>query len=287
MAGCVDNTDSIALTTTGGSLTADAIIDPASGEPPNALEINAGGLYVQGANGWLPLSATLAYSSADSPTFIATTSADLTSFIGPGDKIWLTQAGSLYFIVTAITATTITLYGGTGYTLTNAAITLPYFSKERSPIGFPLAPSSWTQQLVDTNINTKATPVSGTWYNPGSLSLVIPIGVWNVSYQVTHGGDGVGGTGDQSLILLTTLSTANNSSSDADWQARAQIGASVAVSGDFLLDATEFRFKEIALAAKATYFLNAQTLTSSVSEIYFRGNNSGGSTIIRAVSAYL
>lgn len=277
MAGCVNNTNSIALTTTGGALTADAIIDPASSEPPNPLGVSTTGLYVQGANGWLTLPAVLAYSTTDGPTFVATTSVDLTLFIGPGDKIWLTQSSSLYFIVTAITSSTLTLYGGTNYTLTNAAITLPYFSKWKSPIGFPLNPALWTQELNDTSEQFTSSPSASTWYNLGSLALSIPIGGWRVLYEVAGEVD----IGSPALLsMFVTLSTANNSASDTNFTGYFATG-----NAELNISQTIFREKYLLLAAKTAYFLNAQTAIGSASLIQFRGDKSP--TIIRAVCAYL
>jgi hypothetical protein len=58
-----------------------------------------------------------------------------------GDKIKLTQTTAKYFYIIAISYsspnTTVTVTGGSDYTVANAAITLPYFSKIENPQGFP------------------------------------------------------------------------------------------------------------------------------------------------------
>lgn len=279
MAGCVDNTDSIALTVSGGELTADAIIDPGSGEPPNPLEINAAGLYVQGANGWLPLPVTLAYSSAAAPVFVATTSVDLTSYIGPGDKIWLVQStSSLYFIVVGITSTTITLYGGTLYTLANSPITAPFFSKMNSPFGFPLSPASWTISINNSSALVQTSPVSGTWYNPGTgaLSVLIPAGIWQVSYQTFI--EVIASSG--AVAADATLSTANNSETDLDF-----------TSYEIQTDSADFGTtvnrgpKTLVLAVPTTYYLNYKATGSSLTSVGNDGSRSH--TIIQVVCAYL
>jgi hypothetical protein len=172
---CIVDTASINLTAAAGQLSADLVVDPGAGLAPNPLIVNAAGVYVIGSDGWIPLPTTLAFSSADGHTFVATTSADLRSFIGAGDKIRLVQSGvPAYFFVTAIAAGTITLYGGTDYVLAASAVSLPYFSKARSPIGFTLNPDKWTEVLKDSVDRSQAAAVAGTWYNPGSLSLAIP-----------------------------------------------------------------------------------------------------------------
>jgi len=63
---------------------------PLSADNLNHME---DGIY-NASFGWQPISATLTYASADSPTFVANTSVDLTSFISVGiesnsDNSWL------------------------------------------------------------------------------------------------------------------------------------------------------------------------------------------------------
>lgn len=90
-------------------------------------------------NGWISARATLTYASASAPTFVCNTSIDLTTRISVGMKIKLTQTTTKYFFVTAITSTTITLYGGTTYSVINSAISNVYFSSVQLPYGFPTA----------------------------------------------------------------------------------------------------------------------------------------------------
>jgi len=90
-------------------------------------------------NGWISARATLTYASASAPTFVCNTSTDLTTRISVGMKIKLTQTTTKYFFVTAITSTTITLYGGTTYSVINATISNVYFSSVQLPYGFPIA----------------------------------------------------------------------------------------------------------------------------------------------------
>ena len=90
-------------------------------------------------NGWISARATLTYASASAPTFVCNTSIDLTTRISVGMKIKLTQTTTKYFFVTAITSTTITLYGGATYSVINATISNVYFSSIQLPYGFPIA----------------------------------------------------------------------------------------------------------------------------------------------------
>ena len=88
-------------------------------------------------SGWIPAGETWTYASAT--TF--TISGDKTSKYQKGDKIKLTQTSAKYFRITDISYstpnTTITIDGMNLYTLANATITNPYYSKMENPQGFP------------------------------------------------------------------------------------------------------------------------------------------------------
>lgn len=49
----------------------------------------------------------------------------------------LTQTTVKYFTIFAVSGTTVSITGGTDYTLVNAPITLPSYSKAASPSGYP------------------------------------------------------------------------------------------------------------------------------------------------------
>lgn len=96
------------------------------------------------------------------PTYVSSTSikfsgVDYTGIIQKGDKLTINQSGYKYFYITAVafsTDTTVTLTGGTSYAVSNAAITIPQFSKLNSPQGFPLV-FSWTPDF--TGFSSKPT----------------------------------------------------------------------------------------------------------------------------------
>src|SRR6185503_19345707 len=94
--------------------------------------------------GWIPAAETWTYASADSPTFTFTITGDKTGKYSAGMRIKLTQTTAKYFLITAVSYsapnTTVTVYGGTDYTLANAAITLPFYAIVQSPFGFPRSP---------------------------------------------------------------------------------------------------------------------------------------------------
>jgi hypothetical protein len=93
-----------------------------------------GGEDVPGVDGWMAVSDTWTY---DSPTTITV---PLGTIYEKGDKIRLVQAGNtkyFYIVSIATPAVTLTITGGSSYTLTNEAISSVFYSKAVSPPGFP------------------------------------------------------------------------------------------------------------------------------------------------------
>jgi len=230
--------------------------------------------------GWNAVSGTLTYSSADAPNYVVSTSADLTGILGVGTRIKLTHVAAVkYFIVVAITANSLTLYGGTDYTLSDSAITLPYFSGLKSPLGFPLSPIKWMVEITDITLRTQLNPTQNVWYNPGSINISIPIGLWRVHWAADiQVSDNI-----SSCTVSGTLSTADNSESDSDfsWGVYANFLSS---TGSGIATQCQ-REKYLFLAAKTTYYLNVCTVAAGVDSIYINGSYS--KTIIRAICAYL
>lgn len=88
-------------------------------------------------DGWMIGNETWTYASATTFTIAGV---DRTARFPVGTKIKLTQTTAKYFYVVAAsfsTDTTITITGGTDYTLANAAITSPFYSYMATPQGFP------------------------------------------------------------------------------------------------------------------------------------------------------
>ncbi len=88
-------------------------------------------------NGWVPIEQAWTYASATTFTIVG----DFTSIYSKGDRIKLTQTTVKYFYIIGVSFgggnTTITITGGSDYTLANAAITANSFSKTTNPNGFP------------------------------------------------------------------------------------------------------------------------------------------------------
>jgi hypothetical protein len=96
-----------------------------------------GALTLKSYDGWINPTDTWTYASAT--TF--TVSGDITATLPVGTKIKLTQTTVKYFYVTGTSYsapnTTVTVTGGSDYSLANAAITSPAYSYDATPQGFP------------------------------------------------------------------------------------------------------------------------------------------------------
>lgn len=106
-------------------------------------------LGIAASDGWVDhTTTTWTYASA---TTFTISGVDLTSTFTKGTRLRLKQGGSYkYFVVIGSsfsTNTTVTITGGTDYTLANASITDNYYSYAASPQGYP-ATFNWSPTLV-------------------------------------------------------------------------------------------------------------------------------------------
>ena len=239
-------------------------------------------------NGWIsfPVGTTCTYVGADDPTYTMYVSGDASSFLSIGMKFECFQSGMKFFFVTAIGSydsgndrTLVTLYGGKDYDLASAEIGLPAYSMVKSPYGFPMSPAKWKGISTKTASAGQSNPTNGTWYNLQTFSITIPIGVWKVVYSVPII-SGRAPAGD--LTQLTTLSTANNSESDANWTVRSYISGVVSY---------EFRHNKeqvLALTSKTTMYLNGRLDVTGGTAINIQaGSNDGRTAYISYECAYL
>lgn len=229
--------------------------------------------YHLALDGWIPGTGTWTYSSADSPTFVISTSTDLTGVIGLGYRIKLTQTTAKYFIVTAITSSTITVYGGTDYTLANAAISSPYYSPVKSPFGFPMSREKWTVTVSDTTTRTQASPTANTYYNPNTTKIDVPIGSWEVSLSCVGGCTKAASNIDLNVALSTSTSSVSNEKLHR-------------YTGGYAFLYLAYYFSTtLVLTTKASYYVIISTGIASTTSIELY--NAGGTLEIRATSTYL
>jgi hypothetical protein len=235
------------------------------------------------ASGWTSISATLTFSSADAPMYVCTTSSDMTGSIGVGMRIKLTHSASTkYFIVTAIDASTITLYGGTDYTLAATAITAPYYSNVKAPLGFPLDPTKWTVRLTDSTARSGALSAN-TFLNIGTTNsqLSMPIGTWKTRFQVYAVIDRTT-TGTDATIRVA-LSNANNTASDSELSGEQRHNNPGSNEVD-IFGSTFFREKVVTAASKTLYYLNMRCDSDGTGHFNINGATN---TIIEFECAYL
>ena len=234
-------------------------------------------------SGWIEVFETWTYASADAPTFTFTVVGDKSTKYYPGMRIKLTQTTVKYFIITKVAYsspnTTITVYGGTNYTLANDTIESPCYSMLKAPTGFPLDPTKWTVLLTDSTDRHQSNPVKDTIYNPGSLSISIPIGIWNVSFQaILVCAASSGPYTDIYGGLSTSLVAFDNQA----LRGRGYLGGPTTGTSIGLL----FRSTVLNIVSKTTYYVLYMTDLDNQSVIGFN-NASDASLDVRAVCAYL
>lgn len=124
------------ITVTNAATGTNPTITATGGDTNVGLEFapkGTGNIFFTHLYDWQKGSSTWTYASSTTFT-VPQSDADLMT---TGTKIWLTQTTSKYFYVVSKSGTTITVSGGSDYSVANAAITAPYFSNAKSPVGFP------------------------------------------------------------------------------------------------------------------------------------------------------
>lgn len=137
-----------------------------------------------GIDGWTLATDTWTYASATTFTIAGV---DRTAIFTPGTRIKLTQTSAKYFVVVSSafsTNTTVTVTGGTDYTLANATITLPYYSYQANPQGYP----GWFNYTVTWGgFSSDPTSVTSKFSVVGRMCHVqiLPTGVGTSNSQST------------------------------------------------------------------------------------------------------
>lgn len=236
--------------------------------------------------GWFEVRDTWSYASWDSTNKVGTITVptDATGTYSAGMRIKITQStgGTKYGIITKVTATILTVFFGTDYTLNNEAISSPYYANVKAPKDFPLAPEKWTLKFVATADITQSSPTGNTWYALTGYTLAVPIGAWDLTYE---GVFAVNSTASQTAIRLTvTLSKSSATEDDIELSVYQGI---TGPSGNHLILASVSKTKRVLHTADTTYYLNWRTVSSTGVVASLLTAYASQPAIIRATCAYL
>lgn len=233
--------------------------------------------YVGGLDGWMDrglTGLTVTRQSTDNPTVVLRFNADVTDYIWKGMRIKATENSIVhYFIVSAdpvfsspntdvtclseIDTTTPTqaknLIGAT----TISAVA--YAPPKTYPKGFPISPLSWGIYKA-LGILSQSSPVSGTIYNPGSETFVLPIGDWSFVTVKQSGAQTSSGRRANYTSGWST-STASFTHDDLTINTWTEWSASAAGSRDYQNKKSE---AILSLTSKTTFFALVRANDSSV-----------------------
>ena len=269
----INYVDKVAINANAGIPDANKVKDTDMNELKNAFNN-------QVAKGWYNsgTSSVYAYVSWNATTKIGvvSSSVDPTSYLSVGMKVKFTQNAIVkYGIIVAISSTQITLFMGTDYTLLNSVITNAFYSILKAPYGFPMDQNKWKLTVGITSNYYNATPTTTDYYGSSVLALSLPIGAWDLSYQV----------GVQITATATQYCSANISTSPTSLVGNAGFtdNQSVPVAG---VIAKRFRASnKIILTAPATYYFMFKNDTAYTA-LYITGSATSISSI-DAICSYL
>lgn len=182
--------------------------------------------------------------------------------------------------VTFSTNTTLTVQVPEGNTIpTSGGISALAYSVHKVPYGFVAGQDKWSVETQDMVDRTQSSPVSGTWYNPGSISLSVPIGAWAIYWSAIQYSSKAAATSTRNFA---GLATANNAAPYTN-----TLKASLYVngaSGSQDLRGTATRQDTLSLTVSATYYLNTMSNNTDAA-IGFLGAEA--TSVIKATNAYL
>lgn len=230
--------------------------------------------------GWVDAQETWTYASFSGNVGTITVPTGAASRYSVGMKIRISQStgGTKYGIITKIDSTTvIRVYFGTDYTLNNEAISLPYYSVQKAPFGFPVDPSKWT--ITKSSANDRS--VAGTSYASTGDTLDLPIGSWEVYGKIPFH---LNTTTTNARRVFATLSTDGSTETNPEF---------TTVLGQTANSATSTSTDVVATVRSILTITSAKTITLMTLLNSTSGANASiyGSTItpilIKATCAYL
>jgi hypothetical protein len=226
---------------------------------------------------WKTTGGIWTFEATDSPSATIKIPGDVTNVIGVGFRIKLTQSATVkYFIVTLVGAyngveTVITVFGGTDYTLVNAAISSPYYSDVKFPIGFPADATKWVYRASYNTSYTK-TAASGIVINIiyNLLSVIsLPVGSWDVNLKIPNFRCYNTSTSASAISIIVGLSTANNTFAYDELLLRIQSNNEPAGN---VLAKSGYASKKITTAVKLAMYLNVSSNVATVNDMTIAGD---------------
>lgn len=221
-----------------------------------ATSVVTGSLFVGGESiltGWFASTDSWAFVSYDAPTRIGvmTTGTDYPV----GAKIKITNNGGTQFgIIMTSSAGVATVFFGNGYSLTNSAITTPYYSRVHAPQGFPNTPDIWTLEIVKTTTRTTTSTTLASLTD----TFVVGLGAYNIEFTATIEISSSAATSYAAAITLSSdASTETNSKLTLHQYQRAS--AAVANAGGSRQTSKDF----VSLAAQTTFTMMGAITTNT------------------------
>ena len=147
---------------------------------------------------------------------------DRTLQLSPGTRIKLTQTTTKYFVVASVafsTNTTVTVTGGSDYTLANAAITAPNYSYVSNPQGYP----GWFNFAL-TATGWSGTPTVNAVFAVEGRTCTLILNVTGTSNATTAGGTAPITSNAAETLVASFVATNNGSLQSAPGRATINAG---------------------------------------------------------------
>lgn len=122
-----------------------------------------------------------------------------------------TEYGIITKVAYSAPNSTITVFTPSGYGIPNMALTAPFYSTQKVPFGFPAESNLWSViSLIGGG--SRAVAVQ-TWYTIDNFRLSVPLGAWDLGYDVMAGQSN---TSAGIQAIKATLSTSTNTLVDEE-----------------------------------------------------------------------
>ena len=166
-----------------------------------------------------------------------------------------------YGIVQKVTASTITVQVAEGCTIpTTGGVSAVSYSTQKIPFGFPSQKKKWTV-FNYIKAGTIVGSTANTWYGGDRFLLNIPLGSWDVTYQIRHKSVRTGSADYR--VMYATLSTSSSSESAPEYSSFQQYG--VFTAADTNVSAEHCKQMDIETTTMTPYYglvKEVQTMTA-------------------------